>query len=580
MGKGEIISDAGAGSYYVKLLFNRAYIDALLVILQTKIADLETKISTMDPGEKKSLLSLEKVACEKRVEYLNEQAPVDPTVAAWCGDLTEGLTGNVGTIEIDGQIDNVNIQPGYDGGAGYNSTRDGQLANTMGMDPAAAFVNFALLPGWQKWSPLYKYATISNIAINDTPPDTCTITMIPHQSDVLSLNTVAQSVYNGIEIHYMDCNGLAFADGATVLVEFTNQDYTTPKVVGFKDNPPPCEHEFVYIKVTASGKTTYSIVWNAMSNGYAVIEKDGSPIQFPCVDSELADWLSATSTTSNGDLYSWAEAKDDTWAPDETPVLSNNTGCGDLYYWSTSDVGAGIKESYLFKVAHGYYGSSWNLTILNNVVGTSCLRVRLDYTLTDDCNTTPNIVEKYLAHKWKTPIGDGAEMLAKLEATITDGTSCLTNWIYEFPDYNFGTGYLYETVEQHAIYSNKVTVQIYVYEWILNEFEADPGVSRTCLDLWCGQDSYACDDCEGEVGDGVAILWGNKANLVIAEQTRQRSCIASVKFYDDATWADPRDEIETPEFSAAISALHAAFYAGNNIADNLVAGTYTIDIRS
>ena len=60
MGKGEIISDAGAGSYYVKLLFNRAYIDALLVILQTKIADLETKISTMDPGEKKSLLSLER----------------------------------------------------------------------------------------------------------------------------------------------------------------------------------------------------------------------------------------------------------------------------------------------------------------------------------------------------------------------------------------------------------------------------------------------------------------------------------------------------------------------------------------
>ena len=47
---------------------------------------------------------------------------------AWCADLTEELSGDVGIIEIAGDIDKgVNVQPGYEGNAVYNAARDGAM---------------------------------------------------------------------------------------------------------------------------------------------------------------------------------------------------------------------------------------------------------------------------------------------------------------------------------------------------------------------------------------------------------------------------------------------------------------------
>jgi len=44
----------------------------------------------------------------------------------------------------------------------------------------------------------------------------------------------------GVTIEYMSCNSLAFADGDSVIVEFTGQSWASPKVVGFKANPAAC----------------------------------------------------------------------------------------------------------------------------------------------------------------------------------------------------------------------------------------------------------------------------------------------------------------------------------------------------
>ena len=48
--------------------------------------------------------------------------------SAYCADHTEDLSGDVGVIEIAGDIDKgVNIQPGYEGNAVYDAARDGEL---------------------------------------------------------------------------------------------------------------------------------------------------------------------------------------------------------------------------------------------------------------------------------------------------------------------------------------------------------------------------------------------------------------------------------------------------------------------
>jgi len=43
-----------------------------------------------------------------------------------------------------------------------------------------------------------------------------------------------------VPIEYMSCNAAAFADGDEVIVKFDDQDFSKPKVVGFKESPSGC----------------------------------------------------------------------------------------------------------------------------------------------------------------------------------------------------------------------------------------------------------------------------------------------------------------------------------------------------
>ena len=47
-----------------------------------------------------------------------------------------------------------------------------------------------------------------------------------------------------ISIEYMNCNALAFADGDSVVVEFSDQDWNQSKVIGFKASPQTCIKDF------------------------------------------------------------------------------------------------------------------------------------------------------------------------------------------------------------------------------------------------------------------------------------------------------------------------------------------------
>ena len=249
MGKGIIKSGGADGFYNVELTFERDRISETIATIDAHIEYLTSVIDTMDEGTEKELLKLERNSYIKKKEYLQNNMPEDPTVSAWCADLTEDITGNVGTIEVPGERGIVQIQPGYENNSTYNATRDGQLQPSIASTPEATFYNLAMLPGWQKWKPTYRYGVISNI---DTDANTCNVKLDEIKSSQQNLDINQELNLTGIDVSYMNCDSIAFEDGDNVLVKFVGQTWTGAQVVGFKDNPKACEYEF-YIRPTFNG---------------------------------------------------------------------------------------------------------------------------------------------------------------------------------------------------------------------------------------------------------------------------------------------------------------------------------------
>jgi len=164
--------------------------------------------------------------------------PQDETVTAWCCDITTDLSGSVGTIEIGRERANgLNIQPGYEGNAVYDSARDGQLVPLMAQSPAGQFVNLALLPGTQKWNPMFRNGTITEI---DYDLDTCTVSLDLATSSQQGLDINQEIGLYNVPIDYMDCNAVAFAVDDAVVVQFIDYDFADPVVIGFQSHPKPC----------------------------------------------------------------------------------------------------------------------------------------------------------------------------------------------------------------------------------------------------------------------------------------------------------------------------------------------------
>jgi hypothetical protein len=305
MGKGTIVSDDGAGLYTVTLNLDITHITAELArlaiaipvcaaLILTKAAEitaLEAEIASLDPfseeyktkfrelskkNKEKNILTLKKTSCEVRQAYLNANTPVDPEVQAWCADKTTGLSGTVGIIEIPGERKTtVNIKPGYGGNAVYNSTRDGQLQPSIAGLSNNIFYNWAMLPGWQKWFPAYRYGTITAV-----DGDTCNITLEQATSSVTDeygnpLDVNAVTTLSNVPIVYMDVNGAAFTVGDVVLIKFVStkadvrggNNWAHATVIGFKDHP----------KYPESGALIYTEVYDSSWNQKGFVELDSDP---------------------------------------------------------------------------------------------------------------------------------------------------------------------------------------------------------------------------------------------------------------------------------------------------------------
>ncbi|MFI8748836.1 hypothetical protein ACIGG6_02355 [Vreelandella lionensis] len=200
----------------------------------------ETAEKVMTTAGERDKLRVEQRSLEVRIKAdealiarINSLPPLRQ-MQAWCADYTDDLSGEVATAEVPGEIGSVIIKPGFEGANQWSATADGAMQPALASTPAATFYNLAMLPGWQKWRPTYRTATITSI-----DGDTCSITLDAATSSQQALSVNARSSYSGVPILYMDCNGAAFEQGDKVLVAFAG-NINGPTVVGFESAPKMC----------------------------------------------------------------------------------------------------------------------------------------------------------------------------------------------------------------------------------------------------------------------------------------------------------------------------------------------------
>ena len=308
MGKARIVSHLGDGLYNIEVLHARERIDAEIERLTDLIAELDVQLAALETERAEAVaardlaqfelneavreysiardaaiaagdpippppdftplivaaqqaaqqvqildariatIKARRLVLVKRKEAL-EAIPADQTQQAWCADLTETLSGEVGTAELPGEgvvgqflsWRRIIIRPGHGGEAIYDAARDGQLFHRAGMSPEQAFFNAAILPGWQKWMPTYRVGTITSI---NGFANTCTLDLQSEDSSAQRLLIDPPSgslTLSDVPIFYMGCNAAAFAVGDRVLVEFPGQTWQWPSVIGFEKEPKACE---------------------------------------------------------------------------------------------------------------------------------------------------------------------------------------------------------------------------------------------------------------------------------------------------------------------------------------------------
>lgn len=155
--------------------------------------------------------------------------------SAWCTTLTEDLAPGQypATLEIPGESALILIAPN---GRAWTPF-DGRLRAREIMSPEQAYFNAAILPGWQKDKPTYRWGTITAINID---ADTADVSLAAATSSAQDLNINPSSTLSAVPVVYMTCNAEAFEVGDHVVVQFLGQDWSDPRVIGFLDNPRPC----------------------------------------------------------------------------------------------------------------------------------------------------------------------------------------------------------------------------------------------------------------------------------------------------------------------------------------------------
>ena len=156
---------------------------------------------------------------------------------AWCCTFTEDASpgATVATIDINGESNLTLVAPE----ARSWTPADGVMTMPHVMSPAQSFFNTAILPGWQKHRPSYRWGTISGINYDE---NTASVNLAAATSSAQNLNINTFTTLSGIPVRYMTCDAEAFEVGDRCVVEFfqTLPGQYDARVIGFLDNPKPC----------------------------------------------------------------------------------------------------------------------------------------------------------------------------------------------------------------------------------------------------------------------------------------------------------------------------------------------------
>jgi len=415
MGKAVIHSSLGAGRYWVDIKYNTKLSDAMKARLTSRISDLETLISTCEaaivaeesklldannaspPAEWKVIFAIKtrlneykrkrwRAVLEKE-SHTQKIASLDLLIGtirreAWCADRTTDLAGEVGTIEPHGiQAETPILQPGYGGNADYDGDRDGCLQHAQATVPEATFWNLAMLPGWQKWVPLYRTGTILTLdKLNDTATVTLDAAESPQHPLGQDIDLNVEEILQDIPVDYMNCNADAFAVGDHVVVWFEDQEWTKPKVIGFVDHPKPCgEYLEFRTRIFVGGGAVVGavVVWDTTEDK-PVTDKG---FTCPCSigDEAYIAWRE-TVTNAGADLFTSTLAADrnsgdfpwDSIEPGETQVISLPSdlqemwpGATDTARWTYEQRFSG-EELLWERLFYHHHLNAWGTLFINN----------------------------------------------------------------------------------------------------------------------------------------------------------------------------------------------------------------------
>lgn len=228
-----------------------------------------------------------------RADALARRAYWDAFVAeetrpAWCCDHTETAAGTVATVDIDGESELLLIAPG---GRGWQPG-DGVLSARELMSPATAFFNAALLPGWQKYKPTWRWGTLTAI---DWEGNTGNVTLHAAQSSAQRLGINQAPQLAGVRFAYMQTDCRAFNDDSRVVVQFEGQEWAQPVIIGFLDNPRPDPPTFGVGGDIGDGNYTEGDAVSADLSGYW--QWGAEPLTYQLVEGTLPAGLTLDEET-------------------------------------------------------------------------------------------------------------------------------------------------------------------------------------------------------------------------------------------------------------------------------------------
>lgn len=172
------------------------------------------------------------------------------TREVWCTDLTVNAPAGrfAATIDIPGESALVLLAAGC---RAWQAS-DGDMKARELMSPEQVFVNAAILPGWQKFKPTYRWGTATGINYDN---HTMTVELGGAISSARSLSVNQSSTLSNIPVIYQSCHALAFEVGDNVVVEFQGQDWASPRVIGFLDNPKQCLNATITHEIVVTNQT-------------------------------------------------------------------------------------------------------------------------------------------------------------------------------------------------------------------------------------------------------------------------------------------------------------------------------------